>query len=444
MVDLQARMVNAILEGHGLRGVAELAAVEAGGPVAIVLPARGLAAASDDQVPLDDLAAAVAERMRATNGGAPGDFAGAQPVVAGSETIGYVLALRRNGKGAPEVAVDVGEVLRAAAMVAITEVAVIDARDELADEIRGTLLDDLREDRASPEEIVRRASRLGCDLSHGAIALVTEVHSSRPQHAAALIRGEHPGAIAEVLSSAARVASGPRQKQAHPRIYAVLPVGPGTEGEERALASAKSLARRLRPHGPAAFSSVCGSPAEASRAISEAELALEVVSTDERMADQLADGMGNGVYRLLFRALAGAVCASPYGRTPPGADQGADGPRPGDRRGPRAPRARPEGIQDPRPDAAALSTAAPSQSTSRTSSVGATSSPAPPSRPRIRATYASVSGIAGTHWHDSTAPGPALYAARARETEPPNWPSRSDIRCACASIAAGASKGSSR
>ncbi len=304
MVDLQARMVNAILEGHGLRGVAELAAVEAGGPVAIVLPARGLAAASDDQVPLDDLAAAVAERMRATNGGAPGDFAGAQPVVAGSETIGYVLALRRKGKGAPEVAVDVGEVLRAAAMVAITEVAVIDARDELADEIRGTLLDDLREDRASPEEIVRRASRLGCDLSHGAIALVTEVHSSRPQHAAALIRGEHPGAIAEVLSSAARVASGPRQKQAHPRIYAVLPVGPGTEGEERALASAKSLARRLRPHGPAAFSSVCGSPAEASRAISEAELALEVVSTDERMADQLADGMGNGVYRLLFRALA--------------------------------------------------------------------------------------------------------------------------------------------
>src|SRR6266511_1579488 len=304
MVDLQARMVNAILEGHGLRGVAELAAVEAGGPVAIVLPARGLAAASDDQVPLDDLAAAAAERMRATNDGAPGDFAGETPVVVGSETIGYVLALRRESKEASEVAVDVAEVLRVAAMVAITEVAVIDARDELANEIRGTLLDDLREDRATPDEIVRRASRLGCDLSHGAIALVTEVHSSRPQHAAALIRGEHPGAIAEVLSSAARVASGPRQKQAHPRIYAVLPVGPGTEGEERALASAKSLARRLRPHGPAAFSSVCGSPAEASRAISEAELALEVVSTDERMADQLADGVGNGVYRLLFRALA--------------------------------------------------------------------------------------------------------------------------------------------
>ena len=35
--------------------------------------------------------------------------------------------------------------------------------------------------------------------------------------------------------------------------------------------------------------------------------------------------------------------------------------------------------------------------TSRTSSVGVTSSPAPPIRPRMRATYASVSGMSGTH-----------------------------------------------
>ena len=31
---------------------------------------------------------------------------------------------------------------------------------------------------------------------------------------------------------------------------------------------------------------------------------LEVISRDERMAEQLSDGIGNGVYRLLFRALA--------------------------------------------------------------------------------------------------------------------------------------------
>jgi len=46
MRDLHSRMLAALLGGEGLRGIAELAAEEAGGPVAIVLPARGLAAAS--------------------------------------------------------------------------------------------------------------------------------------------------------------------------------------------------------------------------------------------------------------------------------------------------------------------------------------------------------------------------------------------------------------
>ena len=48
MRDLQARMLAALLEGDGLAGVAELAAAEAVAPVAIVIPARGLAAASEE------------------------------------------------------------------------------------------------------------------------------------------------------------------------------------------------------------------------------------------------------------------------------------------------------------------------------------------------------------------------------------------------------------
>jgi hypothetical protein len=35
-------MIEAVLDGGGLEGVAELASAEAGGPVAIMLPARGL------------------------------------------------------------------------------------------------------------------------------------------------------------------------------------------------------------------------------------------------------------------------------------------------------------------------------------------------------------------------------------------------------------------
>ena len=49
------------------------------------------------------------------------------------------------------------------------------------------------------------------------------------------------------------------------------------------------------------------------------------------------------------------------------------------------------------------------QSTSRTSSAGATEiAPAPPISPTIRATYAWVSGIAGTHPQAATGAGPAL------------------------------------
>jgi sugar diacid utilization regulator len=294
-------MINAILEGQGLRGVAELAAMDAGGPVAIVLPARGLSAGSDNDVPLDRLTRLATTRLRGVNGPPPDSVRGIEPVMAGPETVGYVLALRREGQPPLEVALDVSEVLRVAALAVVTEIAVVDARDEVTDEIRGTLLDDVRADRVTVDEVVRRASRLGCDLTNGAVAVVAEIHSARPRHAATLVRSEYQGAIVEVAAPPVGPAA---DEEAQPRMYAILPVGARAEAEDRALTTARSLVRRLRAHGPAAFSSVCGSAAELGRAISEAELALEVVSGDERMAAQLEEGMGNGVYRLLFRALA--------------------------------------------------------------------------------------------------------------------------------------------
>ena len=53
MRDLHSRMLTALLEGEGLRAIAGLAAEEAGAPVAIVLPARGLAAGSSDELELE-------------------------------------------------------------------------------------------------------------------------------------------------------------------------------------------------------------------------------------------------------------------------------------------------------------------------------------------------------------------------------------------------------
>ena len=294
MRDLHSRMLTALLDGEGLRGIAELAAEEAGAPVAIVIPARGLAAASSDEVPLEQLGGQVAARLRGEADDGPVAVEAAEAVEAGGETIGFAFALPN---GQPQVRVDREEVLRTAALAAVAEVAVAGARDEVAADVRGSLLEDLRARRTDGADTVSRAARLGCDLSGGAIALVAQLDSSRPRHAAALITGEHEGAIAEPLP----VAGG---DEARTRVYALLPAPAGEGSPARAEASAKAIANRLRSHGPAAFSSFCADPAELGRAIAEAELMLDVISRDDRLAGQLGDEIGNGVYRLLFRAMA--------------------------------------------------------------------------------------------------------------------------------------------
>ena len=210
--------------------------------------------------------------------------------------IGYALALSAPTNGLPRVRVDREEILRTAALAVLTEIAVIDARDEVAADVRGTLLEDLRARRGEPTQAVSRAARLGCDLRRGAVALVADVRSARPRHVAALITGEHAGAIAEPLAADAGEAT---------RVYALLPaVGDGGAAAERTIGSVRSIAARLRAHGPAAFSSFCAEPEELGRAVTEAELMLAVLVRDERFAEQLGDEIANGVYRLLFRAMA--------------------------------------------------------------------------------------------------------------------------------------------
>ena len=93
-------------------------------------------------------------------------------MIAGERPIGYVLALHASSNGLPVVAVDREEVLRTTALAALAEVAVSEARDVVADEVRGSLLEDLRAGRVEASETARRGARLGCDLSRGAVALV--------------------------------------------------------------------------------------------------------------------------------------------------------------------------------------------------------------------------------------------------------------------------------
>src|SRR5690349_11678972 len=123
MRDLHARMLAALLAGEGLRGIAELAAEEAGGPVAIVLPGRGLADASSDDVALTELTGFAAKRLSGGASKAPDSVELEHTVSAGDEVIGYVLALQASRNGLT-INVDREEVLRTAALATLAEVAV--------------------------------------------------------------------------------------------------------------------------------------------------------------------------------------------------------------------------------------------------------------------------------------------------------------------------------
>ena len=290
MQDLHARMLGALLAGEGLAGVAELAAAEAGRPVAILLPARGMSASSDAGLDLGELAAYAAGLGRGEGAAEPGAVEALEPVVAGGEPIGIVVALRAERNGLPELAVDRAEVLRTAALAAITEVAVSDragrgGRGGPRHPARGP---------AGPER--RRARHRSPRRPPGLRSRPRGGGARRrdPLGPAAARRRAHHERTSRCDRGAAPVRGrdGADPAEARVRIYAILPARGGDDAPERTGGSASALASRLRAHGPAAFSSFYANPADLGRAVAEAELMLEVVAVDDRIADHLADGPG--------------------------------------------------------------------------------------------------------------------------------------------------------
>jgi sugar diacid utilization regulator len=283
-------MIEAVLDGEGLQGVAELAAAEAGGPVAIVLPPRGLAARAAGGGELNGLAAYAKARLAESEAAAPDRLAMERSIEAGGQRVGIVLLLEDDsGEDEPPVKVDREEVLRAAALAALAEVAVADAREEAERKLRGGLIEELRSLEIDAAEATSKAARLGCDLSRGAIALVAEIESASPSHATALVEAEYEGSLAELAEG---------------RLYAILPARGGDEAPERTLQAAGRVANRLGKHGLAAVSSFYPDPGELNRAIKEAELVLDVISREPQIAGALEEGIAaSGVFRLLFRAL---------------------------------------------------------------------------------------------------------------------------------------------
>jgi sugar diacid utilization regulator len=275
-------MVDAVLGGEGLGRVAELTASAARGPVAIVVPRLDEAVAA--LVPatrLDELRRYVADKARERPVRVPDGIAAEAPIASGEEVIGAVVLL---GVAADEAA---PEFLHLAAVACLTEVAIAEARDEVEQNLRGSLLEELRsrpESLDSPE-IGRRAGRLGCDLSSGVVALCAKLTTDRPRHVVALITGEYRGALAQHMDG---------------RVYALLPAVEEGSPEETQDA-ARRLAARLQRYGPVGLSSFYSDVDDLPRGLQEAELVVDVL---EQSDGEITGDIGTGTYRLLFRVLA--------------------------------------------------------------------------------------------------------------------------------------------
>ena len=281
------QMLDAVLTGDGLAAVADLAADAAGGPVAVVVPRLGVAVASAGGEPaLPAIRRYIGEHGRGRVAPVPPGVVAEVPIASGDERIGGVVLLDP-GRPEPEAV----EFLHLAAVAALTEVAVEEAREEVEENVRGSFLEELRErpDGLDPSDIVRRAGRLGCDLSSGAVVLCAELSSERPRHVVALIASEYQGALAQ------HVEGGPAG-----RVYALLP---GAD-QSATVEAARTLAGRLQRHGVVALSSFYADPAELGRAIQEAELVLEVLQRGDGLGGPIQEDIGSGTYRLLFRVLA--------------------------------------------------------------------------------------------------------------------------------------------
>jgi sugar diacid utilization regulator len=231
----------------------------------------------------EELRRYVADRVADRPARVPAAVAAEAPIASGDELVGAVLLL---GGAGGTASAEAAEFLHLAAVASLTEVAVEEAREEVEENLRGSFLEDLR---ARPDlagdEIVRRAARLGCDLTAGAVALCAELTSDRPRHVVATIAEDAPGALAQHLDG---------------RVYALLPGGAGSDPEQ-VLGRARGLAQRLRRHGLVGVSSYYADPGELGRAIQEAELVLDVV---RRSGAPIEQDIGTGTYRLLFRVLA--------------------------------------------------------------------------------------------------------------------------------------------
>jgi hypothetical protein len=284
---LHLEMIAAVMDGGGLERLSELASREAGLAVAIVVPRLG-----DAVAPASSLSKHVRERLRGYVRGRvanrptelPDEVVAEAAVSTGDEVVGAVLAIAQ-----PDAAPGshIADVLGVTALAVLTELAAATAREEAEEALRSSLIELIRGNAdLSDEEILRRAHRLGTDLSGGAVALCAELKGDRPRYVMSIIREDQPQALTEHLDR---------------RIYALLPAAGGADPGRGPLDGAERLVKALGPHATVGFSSFCSQPRLFRRAIAEAEVVVDVL---EHEVDESGEDIRSSTYRLLINTMA--------------------------------------------------------------------------------------------------------------------------------------------
>jgi hypothetical protein len=259
-------MVGAVLAGDGLERVAEIASSHVGAPVAVIVPRLG--APVEAWAPYERY---VGARLAGGRPPPPPEVTAEVPISSGGRDLGAVLLL---GVGHAEV----GDYLHMAAIAALTEVAVVEARDETEQSLRGSFLEEaLTRPDIQPADVERRAARLGCDLTVGYTALCADPNGRGPGRLVAALSAEVPGVLAQPVEG---------------KVYALLPGEPSV---------ARRVATRLSRNATVGLSSHYAQAADLRRALEEADLVLGVTAAG---GGAPLEEIGGGTYRLLFRVMA--------------------------------------------------------------------------------------------------------------------------------------------
>ena len=254
-------MVEAVVSGEGLARVTEIASAAMGDAAVVVcVPHHDIAEGSPRLVTGPLLATLLEYAARGARAAArPSEVTLEEPIVSGGEVIGVVGIV---GAVAAEIRDDAHHFLHLVAMAALIDIAIEEVGSENEGNACGAFFEDLRSNRAlGREEVVQRAGRLGCDLTAGVVVLCADLATRRPRHVVALITGDHPGALVDLVDG---------------RLFAILPAPHGPSSPEEAVAAACRLSATLERHGRLALSGFYPDPVDVARAVLEAELVLDL------------------------------------------------------------------------------------------------------------------------------------------------------------------------